>query len=137
MDKPFGLASKSEPVTDNRSGMDEDTWSVEYAGPGNMTLLCPGAYIFHMTAPRHWGEHIIIATSARKIVIANRAEARAPEGIMRDTMDLSRRLAPGQKVAHISVSGGIWKIDLTICEDNSIELGYTFDPTKNTGVEAW
>ncbi|KAH8656923.1 hypothetical protein BGZ61DRAFT_486419 [Ilyonectria robusta] len=106
--------------------IDEDVWSVEYAASENTIVNCPGGYTFHIETPQHWGEHVIITTSARKITIVNRAEARGslPIRDYRNPVDLGRYLAPDRKVANIWVRGAIWKIDLVIREDDSIEFGY-------------
>lgn len=96
-------------LKDIHHNIDEDAWSVEYAGSINMIVNCLGGYTFHVVTPQHWGEHVITTTSARKITIANRAEARGsiPNRKWREPLDLGRYLAPGQKVADIWVQGAI------------------------------
>lgn len=106
--------------------IDEDAWSVEYGASIYTIVKCPGGYTFQIETPYHWGKHVITTTSAKKITIINGAEAQGslPIRHYRHPIDLGRYLAPNKKAANIYVSGAIWKIDLVICEDNSIEFGY-------------
>ncbi|KAH6957836.1 hypothetical protein BKA56DRAFT_624465 [Ilyonectria sp. MPI-CAGE-AT-0026] len=112
---------------DKASDMDEDTWSVEHVGPEEMEVNCPGGYKFHLQVPKHWGKDIITSTSATKMTIANRAQARSQiyKGFnVRSLLDPDYSSTIGQKEVYISTTGYIWKIDFVICEDKSIEFGY-------------
>ncbi|KAH6982592.1 hypothetical protein EDB80DRAFT_691778 [Ilyonectria destructans] len=112
---------------DKASDMDEDTWSVEHVAPEEMEVNCPGGYKFHLQVPKHWGKDIITSTSATKMTIANRTEARSwmSEGFNpRYLLDPDYSSTLGQKEVYVSATGHIWKIDFVICEDKSIQFGY-------------